>query len=349
MRGNGYSSSIDMPETTKTKPTRNCPQAFSLHMYKLARYLWVFGLLIASFLSSHVAQAQPKNVIDQTPTAQDKPQIEGTHYLIPGFSRYLIENNYVINQDLHIAERVANHHDTLRLRIALADANGHLLQMATPPALVGLRDQIVAVSEQLDQARAAANDPNWGGLLSSIRHVRLPSTYESARTVLEKTALNAQKLAVSGHLHSSQALITELISEIEITAHVYSIDQLRNDIQKAIMASSHANPHWIKTIQAISKATSKTRWLLQPSGRHLIQGYDAAVAASVEWPEANLSRESLRLAYRYLNQSHKAKDLAQNFLDASRDPALSLPAITHLQNALALYIQESRNSALPTE
>lgn len=314
---------------------------FSLYRHRLT----VLGLVIGLFISSNPVLAQQTTLSQNGGTAQTKPRFLRPLYIIPGFSRHLIQNNYIIHQDLGIAKRAANHRDTLRLRIALADANGHLLQMETPPALAGLRDQLVAVSEQLDQSgRGDPRDPNWDSLLNNIQRAPLPSLYHSARAKLEKMAQQAQTLANAGHLHSARTVISKLMAEIEITAHIFPTNQLRYRIQKAILDASHDRPRWGKTTKAISEATEKTQWLLQPVGQDLIKAYDANVAAYIEWPQSDNSRKSLRLAYLYLEHIPQTHKLAQAFLDASRNPSLQLHVIIHLQNILALYIHRSRSA-----
>lgn len=266
------------------------------------------------------------------------------HYLIPGFSAHLIDTDMLVYQDLLAARRAARRRDTLRLRIALADANGHLLQMATPPALASLRDHIVSVSDGLRRAAAGHAALPWAPLIQSIRRLPMPNADRSARKRLLSTAGRGQALAEAGRFKAARLRIHRLISEIEITAHVFPIVRLRREVRSAVDAASHGGPHWQGASQAIKRAIHDTQWLIHPAGRDMIRAYDAAVAAYAEWPRQYDARRSLGQASWYLQHVSAMRRLADRFRKVADEHPLSLSDIAHLQHQLALGIHRSRDA-----
>lgn len=309
----------------------------SPHLGKTA-WLFALGIALASWLGCvHAAPAQ------DSVSAQADRRFDRSHYLIPGFSTHLIDIDILVYHDLLSARRAANRHDTLRLRIALANANGHLLQMATPPALAGLRDRIVSVAESIDARSPTYEADAWDGLLASIKRLPMPKADRSARDQLMKTVHRAQDLATQGQWRSAGSEIKRLIAQIEITAHVFPTADLRHRIGSAILAASHGTPLWEPSTQAIDAAIVDTQWLIRPGGQNMIRAYDSAVAAYAEWPSAPDSRRSLRQASWYLGHAEGMHDLATKFEKAAGSSTLDLPAIAHLQHVLALDIHRSRD------
>ncbi|AOU97928.1 hypothetical protein BI364_08080 [Acidihalobacter yilgarnensis] len=305
-----------------------------------ARRLAFCGALMCAFLcpGAWAATQHAKT------SAKSDQQFDRSHYLIPGFSAHLIDIDLLVYQDLRAAQRAAARHDTLRLRIALADANGHLLQMATPPALAGLRDRIVMVSESLSNPVPSNAAASWDGLIGSIKRLPIPSADRSARNQLLAAAQRGQALAQTGRPKAAREQIKHLVAEIEITAHVFPIAHLRKEVRSAVDAASHGGPRWQAANKAIHQAISNTQWLIRPLGRNMIHAYDSAVAAYAEWPRTAESRRSLNQAAWYLTQVAPMRSLASQFRTAARNPALGLPGIAHLQHILALDIHHSRDA-----
>lgn len=265
------------------------------------------------------------------------------HYLIPGFSSHLIAANLMVYRDLRLAEHADSRHDTLKLRIALADANGHLMQMATPSALTDLHDRVIRVENRLKNNQHGGKDSAWKALFASIDHLAVPSVDHLAHKRLLKIADHAHKLAQEGQIKAAHAQIKRLIAKIDITAHVYPIKHLRSEVNSAVTFASHGGPLWVKAKKAIQHAIHDTRWLINPTGRHMMHAYDAAVTAYASWPNTRIARHSLEKASWYLRHVSHMHSLERQFYSAAHNHKLTIDDITHLQDALAVKIQRSRN------
>lgn len=304
---------------------------------KISLLMAVLGMLLSSWMGCVHAAPTTDGV-----SAQSDRRFDRSHYLIPGFSNHLIDIDILVYHDLLSARRAAKRHDTLRLRIALADANGHLLQMATPPTLAGLRDRIVSVAEEIQAQSPAFNARTWIGLIASIQHLSIPKADRSAREQLLQTAHLGQEHAKKGHWRQASSQIAQLTAEIEITAHVFPTADLRQHVRTAIEAASHGTPLWKDAARAVDAAINDTQWLIRPNGQNMIRAYDSAVAAYAEWPQAWDSRKSLRQAAWYLQRTNDMHKLGSEFEKAAVSN-LNLPTIAHLQHVLALDIHHSRD------
>lgn len=304
---------------------------------KISLLMMLLGMMLTGWMGCVHAAPTTDGV-----SAQSDRRFDHNHYLIPGFSNHLIDIDILVYHDLLSAKSAAKRHDILRLRIALADANGHLLQMATPPALAGLRDRIVTVEEGIQARTPVFSTDAWKGLITSIQRLPMPKADRSARQQLLHTAYLGQEHAKKGHWRQASSQIAQLTAEIEITAHVFPTADLRQQVRTAIEAASHGAPLWKDAARAVDTAINDTQWLIRPNGQNMIRAYDSAVAAYAEWPQAWDSRKSLRQAAWYLQRTNDMHKLGSEFEKAAAS-SLNLPTIAHLQHVLALDIHHSRD------
>lgn len=276
--------------------------------------------------------------------------LSANHYLIPGFSNHLLIYGRVIYGDLEEAKVAVRAHHTLALRLALADASGHLLQLATPPSLAPLRQQMVAVRQALSSAGTSHPDAAWKALIARIKRLPMHRADQAARLRLLRTAEEGRKLAQQGNLVGARNDLSRLVSEIEITSHVFPITSVRKNVSAAVDAASAFTPKWAKAKRAIKRAVRQTRWLINPEASRMIHAFDEIVAAYVQLPDSPArSHLDLQHAVWWLHFDHADHDgdKDNSLLQAIRLAAgprskLTLKLIGHLQTHMADNIRQER-------
>lgn len=300
-------------------------------------YLFVLALMLCFWpLSGNCAPS--KTVAHQQP-------LSANHYLIPGFSDHLIAYGRLVYEDLEEARNAANAHRTLALRLALADASGHLLQLSTPPRLAALRDQMVTVRQALEGRNGSSPEAAWSTLINMIKHLPLRRADQDARTRLLLTAEQGQNLTQNGDIEAASKQLQKLISEIEITSHVFPISAVRKSVGAAVTAASALSPRWSAAAHSIAQALLQTRWIIRPLAEHDIHAFDDLVAAYVQWPEdPTQAKASLQYALRWLSLDYTNHALMLAVRKAVRSPSLNLHVIGHLQTQLAATIRQSHQT-----
>lgn len=284
--------------------------------------------------------------------AATAPPLSAGHYLIPGFSEHLLTEGRLIYDDLEQARNAARDHHALALRLALADASGHLLQLATPPALSGLREQMVVLKRLLATRPGVRAVPAWRRLIALIGKLPLHRADRAARARLQWNAEQGLKLSAKGDATGARRELSKLISEIEITSHVFPITAVRESVGGAVTAASALSPRWPQASSSIDTALQQTRWITSAEASHMVRAFDALVAAYVQQPDSLAdARRSLRLAARWLSFNRSDHDgdgdaaLLQATRRAARTHALTLRQVDRLQTRLASAIGRERAAA----
>ena len=277
-------------------------------------------------------------------------RLSATHYLIPGFSNHLLHDGLLIYEDLLEARNAAHGHHTLALRLALADASGHLLQLSTPPSLAGLRQQMMTVRQALSGRDKSSPSEAWTALIASIDKLPMHRADRAARARLRRTAERGRQLTSKDDIPSARAELSKLVAEIEITSHVFPIATVRKSVGTAVDAASAFTPHWSKARKAIADAIGETRWITRPEADHMIHAFDAMVAAYVQFPDSPAqAHRSLQHALWWLSHDHSDGDgdgdsaLLHDIRQAARTQSkLTLQRIGRLQTRLAYSIHHER-------
>jgi hypothetical protein len=309
------------------------------------------SLLLALLLSF-----SPLASYGSTQTIAESP-LSANHYLIPAFSNHLLYDGRLIYEDLQEARIAARAKRTLALRLALADASAHLLQLATPPSLAGLRQQMVAVRQSLDGRSKTPPDAAWAALIGSIEKLPMHRADQPARTRLNRTAEQGKKLAAEGDLAGARAELSKLVAEIEITSHVFPITAVRKSVGAAVKAASAFTPRWAQAQKAIASSLDQTRWIMRAEAGHMIHAFDATVAAYVQFPNSpSRARNSLQHAVWWLSRDRSDGDgdgdaaLLHDIRQAARPHSkLSLHVIGVLQTRLAYSIHHERLASAQTK
>ena len=283
--------------------------------------------------------------------------LSANHYLIPGFSNHLLYDGRLIYEDLQEARIAARAKHTLALRLALADASGHLLQLATPPSLAGLRQQMVAVRQALDGRSRTSPDAAWAALILSIKKLPMHRADRSARTRLRRTAEQGRNLTAAGDLAGARSELSKLVAEIEITSHVFPITAVRKSVGAAVNAASAFTPRWPQAREAITRSLSQTRWIMRAEAGHMIHAFDATVTAYVQFPDSpSRARNSLQHAVWWLSRDRSDGDgdgdatLLHDIRQAARPHSkLTLQLIGELQTRLAYSIHHERLASAQTK
>jgi hypothetical protein len=293
-------------------------------------------LLTAPFLPTSYADTKPEG----------ESPLSANHYLIPDFSNHLLQEGRLIYGDLLEARDAERAKHTLALRLALADASGHLLQLSTPPSLAGLRQQMVAVRQALAGDGGTTPATAWAALIKSIKELPMHRADQPARVRLHRTAERGRQLTARGDLAGARAELSKLIGEIEITSHVFPITTVRKSVGDAVKAASAFTPHWKQAHKAIAEALRETRWITTPEAERMIHAFDAMVAAYVQFPDStSRARNSLQHAVWWLKFDRHQGDasLLQDLRRAAQPHSnLSLQFIGELQTRLAYDIHHDR-------
>ncbi|MEJ2479261.1 MAG: hypothetical protein P8Y78_03620 [Acidihalobacter sp.] len=276
--------------------------------------------------------------------------LSATHYLIPGFSNHLLHDGLLIYEDLLEARNAVRSHRTLSLRLALADASGHLLQLSTPPSLAGLRQQMMTVRQALSGQDKTSPSAAWAALIASIDKLPMHRADRAARARLRRTAERGRHLTAKGNAAGARAELSKLVAEIEITSHVFPIATVRKNVGIAVKAASAFTPRWSKARKAIADAIGETRWITRPEANHMIHAFDAMVAAYVQFPDSSAqARRSLQHARWWLSRDRSDGDgdgdsaLLHDIRQAARaHDKLTLQRIGRLQTRLAYSIHHER-------
>lgn len=276
--------------------------------------------------------------------------LSASHYLIPGFSNHLLSDGHLIYSDLLEARNAVRGHHTLALRLALADASAHLLQLSTPPSLAGLRQQMVTLRQALGGQHGTAPAAAWASLIASIGKLPMHRADQAARARLRRTAERGRQLTAKGDIAGARAELSKLVAEIEITSHVFPITAVRKSVGDAVKAASAFTPRWVHARKAIALALQQTRWITGREAEHMIHAFDAMVAAYVQFPDSPArSRGSLRHAVWWLGFDRRDGDgdgdaaLLHGIRQAARARSkLTLQLIGKLQTRLAYSIHHER-------
>ena len=314
------------------------------------------SVLRSSFLLTLLLPFWPYACYGDVQASSESP-LSANHYLIPGFSDHLLYDGRLIYEDLQEARIAVRAKRTLALRLALADTSGHLLQLATPPSLAGLRQQMVAVRQALAGQGRTPPDAAWAALIASIEKLPMHRADQAARARLHRTAEQGRKLTAEGDLAAARAELSKLVAEIEITSHVYPITAVRKSVAEAVGAASAFTPRWAQARKAIARALDQTHWIMSAEAGNMIHAFDATVAAYVQFPDsAARARTSLLHAFWWLSRDRRDGDgdgdaqLQHDIRQAAQSRSkLTLQAIGKLQTRLAYSIHHERLASAQTK
>ncbi len=294
------------------------------------RYILLFSLSL--WLTLFVgAQAQTISTPDKT--------LSATHYLIPGFSTHLIRYGRLIYHDLLNARAAAKSHHILDLRISLADASGHLLQMGTPPKLAPLHNQMVSVQQALATVNRQETTQAWQKLITMIQQLPMYKADNAARIRLLKTANKGLQYSLEGRHSTAWREIADLIAEIEVPKMVFPMAVMRKIIGAAVLNAAEFTPKWSALNQGINLAIDKIHWITSARAARHIHAFDALVAAYVAFPDnPAFAHLSLRHAAWWLGLNHIHSRLRHAILVSASSSTLKLHQIDVLQTHLAQKI-----------
>lgn len=295
-----------------------------------------------SWITNAHATDFPHTATNRTTSNNDTPSntLSATHYLIPGFSNHLLEYGRLVYYDLINAERAAAAKRLLNMRISLANANGHLLQMGTPPELSQLRNQLISIQQSLLSQKIGRAVSEWETLKNMIRNLPMHRADQSARHRLLDSANQGLSATLKNQFRPAFRDNHILIREIEIPSSVFPIQKLRNIVNQAVNNAASFNPNWKALVTQIKRAKSMVHWLSTPNASRDIHGYDALIAAYVAFPENSAyARLQLKHAAWWLGLSHHHRALRRKILTAAHSSSLNLKMIDKLQTQLASMIK----------
>jgi hypothetical protein len=200
-----------------------------------------------------------------------------------GFSLQILSEGRQVYDDLKDAEAAAQQHNTLDVRLALADTGRDLAALETPSAFRALEVQRKIIQGDLKKSEQLSENELWVPISAALEHdlIVVPrSTAGQARYVSRKktTAESAEK-------KSAMRPVNELMSAVRYDIQVFPLHKVQEDVNSARRSANLREPYWSGVVEAVRSALAQVHSFSNIQAHGLLQAYYLAADAYSLWPD----------------------------------------------------------------
>ncbi|MGC1953957.1 MAG: hypothetical protein WA970_15590 [Gammaproteobacteria bacterium] len=201
-----------------------------------------------------------------------------------GFSLQILSEGRQVYEDLNDAQAAAQQHNTIDVRLALADTVRDLGALETPSAVRALRAQRKIIQGDLKKSEKLSADDLWVPISAALEHdlIVVPTTTagQARHVASKKTAAESaeKKSAV-------QPVDDELMSAVRYDVQVFPLRKVQEDVNSARRSADLPQPYWPGVVEAVRSALTTVHSFSNIQAHGLLKAYYLAADAYSLWPD----------------------------------------------------------------